>query len=84
MGLTSRAGVVPISHRKILSVSHGRTVADAAVALGVIQSRSFDGRDPATGGVPLGVARPIYLAGEYPKRLYESSIRTDFEVLCWA
>jgi amidase len=33
---------------------HGRTVADAATTLGVIQSRTFDGRDPATGGVPLG------------------------------
>jgi amidase len=29
-------------------------VADAAVALGVIQSRTYDGRDPATGDVPLG------------------------------
>src|SRR5260370_600387 len=33
---------------------HGRTVADAAAALSVIQSRTFDGSDPATGGVPLG------------------------------
>src|SRR4029077_19347933 len=33
---------------------HARTVADAAAALGIIQSRTFDGRDPATGGVPLG------------------------------
>jgi amidase len=29
-------------------------VADAAATLGVIQSRTFDGRDAATGGVPLG------------------------------
>jgi amidase len=29
-------------------------VGDAAAALSVIQSRTFDGRDPATGGVPLG------------------------------
>jgi amidase len=29
-------------------------VADAAVTLGVIQSRTSDGRDPATSGVPLG------------------------------
>ncbi|MDE2450038.1 MAG: amidase, partial [Gammaproteobacteria bacterium] len=54
VGLTSRAGVVPISHTQDTVGPHGRTVADAAVALGVIQSRTFDGRDPATGGVPLG------------------------------
>jgi amidase len=54
VGLTSRAGVVPISHTQDTVGVHGRTVADAATALGVIQSIGFDGRDPATGGVPLG------------------------------
>src|SRR5205807_4637909 len=54
VGLTSRAGVVPISHVQDTVGPHGRTVEDAAAALGVIQSRTFDGRDPATGGVPLG------------------------------
>src|SRR4249920_2429555 len=54
VGLTSRAGVVPISHTQDTVGPHGRTVADAAVALGVVQSRTFDGRDAATGGVPLG------------------------------
>jgi amidase len=54
VGLTSRAGVVPISHTQDTVGPHGRTVADAAAALGVIQSRTFDGRDPATQGVPLG------------------------------
>src|SRR5438477_4613487 len=54
VGLTSRAGVVPISHTQDTVGPHGRTVADAAAALGVIQSRTSDHRDPATGGVPLG------------------------------
>src|SRR5438552_10947543 len=54
VGLVSRAGVVPISHTQDTVGPHGRTVADCAAALGVIQSRSFDGSDPATGGVPLG------------------------------
>ena len=54
VGLVSRAGVVPISHTQDTVGPHGRTVADAAAALGVIQSRTFDGRDPATAGVPLG------------------------------
>src|SRR5712672_3141190 len=54
VGLTSRAGVVPISHTQDTVGPHGRTVADAAATLSVIQSLTFDGRDPATAGVPLG------------------------------
>src|SRR5437868_1120442 len=53
IGLTSRAGVVPISHTQDTVGIHARTVADAAVTLGVIQSRTSDGRDPATVGVPV-------------------------------
>src|SRR3989442_406808 len=44
VGLTSRAGVVPISHTQDTVGPHARTVADAAVALSVIQSRT-----PASG-----------------------------------
>jgi amidase len=54
VGLTSRAGVVPISHTQDTVGPHARTVADAAAVLGVIASQAFDGRDPATGDVPLG------------------------------
>ncbi len=54
VGLTSRAGVVPISHTQDTVGPHCRSVADCAAALGAAQSRTFDGRDPATGGVPLG------------------------------
>ncbi len=54
VGLTSRAGVVPISHIQDTAGPHGRTVADAAVLLSVIASTSADPRDPATGDVPLG------------------------------
>jgi amidase len=72
VGLTSRAGVVPISHTQDTVGPHGRTVADAAVALGVIQSRTFDGRDAATGGVPLGWqgrTRPSNIPTEYTQFL---------------
>jgi len=70
VGLTSRAGVVPISHIQDTVGPHARTVADAAVALGVIQSRTFDGRDPATRGVPLGwqgtgKTRPLTIPTDY-------------------
>src|SRR6185295_5721714 len=63
VGLTSRGGVVPISHTQDTVGPHARTVADAAAVLTVIASQTFDGRDPATGGVPLGLrgisTRPV-------------------------
>src|SRR5437763_9660351 len=72
VGLVSRAGVIPISHTQDTVGPHGRTVADAAAALSVIQSRTFDGRDPATGGVPLGwqgtgKTRPTNIPTDYTK-----------------
>src|SRR5437762_13054979 len=48
LGLTSRAGVVPISHDQDVVGPHGRTVSDAAAVLGVIASQTPDPRDPAT------------------------------------
>ncbi|HJZ72455.1 MAG TPA: amidase family protein [Vicinamibacterales bacterium] len=54
IGVASRAGVVPISHTQDTVGPHGRTVADAVIALNAIASRSPDPRDPATSGVPLG------------------------------
>jgi amidase len=70
IGLTSRFGVVPISHTQDTVGPHGRTVADAAAALSVIQSRTFDGHDPATGDVPLGWqgtgrTRPTNIPADY-------------------
>src|SRR5205809_2709149 len=54
LGLTSRAGVVPISHTQDTVGPHTRTVADAAAVLTAIASQTLAGRDAATGGVPLG------------------------------
>jgi amidase len=48
VGLTSRAGVVPISHSQDTVGPHARTVADAAALLNAIVSRTADPRDPAT------------------------------------
>src|SRR3569833_2850829 len=78
VGLTSRAGVVPISHTQDTVGPHGRTVADAAVALGVIQSVASDGRDPATGSVPLGWqgrSRPTSIPTDYTKFLNPDGLR---------
>ena len=73
VGLTSRAGVVPISHVQDTVGPHTRTVADAAALLSVIQSRTFDGRDPATGDVPLGwrgrFSRPANIPADYTQFL---------------
>jgi amidase len=46
LGLTSRAGVVPISHNQDVVGPHARTVADAAAVLGALVG--VDPRDPAT------------------------------------
>src|SRR5947209_6431054 len=70
VGLTTRAGVVPISHTQDPVGPHGRTVPDAAAALGVMQSRTFDGCDPASGSVPpgwqgTGKTRPTNIPTDY-------------------
>src|SRR2546427_3598933 len=73
VGLTSRAGIVPISHTQDTFGPHGRTVADAAAALGVSQSSTYDGRDPATGDGPLGwkgrFSPPTNIPTDYTKFL---------------
>jgi amidase len=46
VGLTSRAGVIPISHSQDTVGPFGRTVADAAILLGMLAGE--DARDPAT------------------------------------
>lgn len=79
VGLTSRAGIVPISHTQDTFGPHGRTVADAAAALGVVQSISFDGRDPATGSVPLGwqgrFSRPTNIPTDYTQFLSPTGLQ---------
>jgi amidase len=46
VGLTSRAGVVPISHTQDTVGTHGRSLADAAAVLGALTGP--DSRDPQT------------------------------------
>ena len=78
VGLTSRAGVVPISHTQDSVGVHGRTVADAAATLGVIQSRTYDGRDAATGSVPLGWqgrSRPTNIPTDYTQFLNPNALQ---------
>lgn len=78
VGLTSRAGVVPISHTQDTVGPHARTVADAAAVLTVIASQTYDGRDAATGGVPLGLrgvgTRPT-LPADYTRFVDRNGLR---------
>jgi amidase len=54
-------------------------VADCAATLGVIQSRTFDGRDPATGDVPLGWRglrpRPANIPTDYTQFLDPNGLK---------
>jgi amidase len=69
---------VPISHTQDTVGPLARTVADAAAALGVIQSQTYDGRDPATGSVPLGWkgrARPTNIPTDYTQFLNPNGLQ---------
>jgi amidase len=59
VGLISRAGIIPISHRQDTAGPMTRTVADAAIMLGALTG--IDERDEAT-GASLGKAHQDYTA----------------------
>ncbi|HXF98457.1 MAG TPA: amidase [Gaiellaceae bacterium] len=73
VGLTSRAGVVPISHSQDTVGPHGRTVADAAAVLGAIASVTPDPRDPATATSPTGGPRSVF--SDYTQFLDPTGLR---------
>ncbi len=60
VGLTSRAGVVPISHSQDTVGPHARCVADAAAVLSAIAG-GVDARDPATQRAPASADYTRYL-----------------------
>jgi amidase len=70
VGLVSRAGIVPIAHSQDTAGPMARTVADAAVLLGVLAGT--DARDPATAGWPGGAAAP---GGDYTRFLRRDGLR---------
>jgi amidase len=74
VGLTSRAGVIPIAASQDTVGPHGRTVADAAAVLSAIVSRTADPRDPATSGSPNGGARPT-LPADYTQFVDPNGLR---------
>jgi amidase len=67
VGLVSRTGVIPISSTQDTVGPHGRTVADAALVLGVIAGP--DPRDPAT------AATEGQVFSDYTQFLYRDGLR---------
>ncbi len=60
VGVTSRAGVIPLAHSQDTVGTIGRTVADAATLLGVMACVEPDPRDPATSTGPMGTRGNVY------------------------
>jgi amidase len=79
VGLTSRQGVVPISHSQDTVGPHGRTVADAATVLSAIAESGTDYRqflDPqALHGARIGVARKFHTGySEHTDRVFDDAL----------
>jgi amidase len=81
VGLTSRDGVIPISHSQDTVGPHARTVADAAAMLSAIAESGIDYRQfiNANGlrGARIGVAREFHTGySEHTDRVFEQTLET--------
>ena len=79
VGLTSRSGVVPISHTQDTVGPHARTVADAAAVLSAIGERDIDYarhlNQQALSGARIGVARKFHTGySEHTDRVFEQAL----------
>jgi amidase len=79
VGLTSREGVIPISHTQDTVGPHGRTVADAATVLSAIANSGTDYRQfldvDALRGARIGVARKFHTGySEHTDRVFEQAL----------
>ena len=79
VGLTSRQGVVPISHTQDTVGPHARTVTDAALVLSAIAESGIDYRQflDASGlrGARIGVARKFHTGyNEHTDRVFEGAL----------
>ena len=79
VGLTSRQGVIPISHSQDTVGPHARSVADAATVLSAIAESGTDYRqflDPnALRGARIGIARKFHTGySEHTDRVFEHSL----------
>src|SRR5207244_2289400 len=79
VGLTSRQGVVPISHTQDTVGPQARTVADAAAVLSAIAESGIDYREflkrDGLRGARIGVAREFHTGySEHTDRVFEESL----------
>src|SRR5947209_3361573 len=79
VGLTSRTGVIPISHTQDTVGPHARTVADAAAVLSAIAERGLDYAQPldprALSRARIGVARTFHTGySEHTDRVFEQAL----------
>jgi amidase len=79
VGLTSRQGVIPISHSQDTVGPHARTVADAATVLSAIADSGIEYRDSliADGlrGARIGIARSFHTGySEHTDRVFEHAL----------
>jgi len=78
VGLIPGAGIVPISHRQDTAGPMARTVADAALLLGVLTGASYGQALVANGlkGARIGVARQVFGFNDRVDRIINSAIDT--------
>ena len=79
VGLTSRTGVIPISHTQDTVGPHARTVADAAAVLSAIAERGLDYAQyldrRALSGARIGVARKFHTGySEHTDRVFDQAL----------
>jgi amidase len=79
VGLTSRDGVIPISHTQDSVGPHGRTVADAATVLSAIATSGTDYgqflRADGLQGARIGIARKFHTGySEHTDRVFEAGL----------
>jgi amidase len=79
VGLTSRQGVIPISHTQDTVGPHARTVADAAAVLSAIAESGLDYREfldaHALRGARIGVARKFHTGySEHTDRVFDQAL----------
>src|SRR5439155_7888057 len=80
VGLTSRQGVIPISHSQDTVGAHARTVADGATVLSAIAESGLDYRQflDVTGlqGARIGIARKFHTGySEHTDRVFEDALQ---------
>ncbi|ULL18317.1 amidase [Paenibacillus sp. H1-7] len=89
VGLISRSGIIPLAHSQDTAGPMARTVADAALLLGVM--RGHDPRDPVT-GCSIGMEQPDYAAQldraglqgariGIPRRVFHDSLSEEEQIL---